>query len=149
MLIRVTSEYVALKFVVSNPPNKGYEKQVLKRLSLPGSHPGKQYVLHLIDSFAVNGPNGQHDVFVTEVVGPSFATVQSACYDFSIAVGRAFPPLPTTRVARQLLMALDYLRSRNVIHGGESITCLPVTKADTNMDIRYTFRESRNGHTGS
>ncbi|KAN0077525.1 hypothetical protein V8E54_005829 [Elaphomyces granulatus] len=44
-------------------------------------------ILHHIDSFIVNGPNGQHNVFVTQVVSPSFATVQSACYDLSIAVG--------------------------------------------------------------
>jgi serine/threonine-protein kinase SRPK3 len=122
MLIRVSSEYVALKFVVSYPPNKGYEQRVLKWLSTdPGpSHPGKQYVIHLIDSFTINGPNGQHDVLVTDVVGPSFATVQSECHDIPIGVVGAFPPLPTARVARQLLMALDYLRSRRVVHGGES-----------------------------
>jgi serine/threonine protein kinase len=137
MLIHVSSEYVALKFVVSNPPNKCYEKHVLQWLSLraPGpSHPGRKYVVRFIESFTINGPNGQHDVLVTEVVGPSLAAVQSECYDFSIGVGGAFPPLPTTRVARQLLMALDYLRTRRVIHGGESIACLPVTETETNMD---------------
>jgi serine/threonine-protein kinase SRPK3 len=66
MLIRV-----ALKFVVSNPPNKGYEQRVLKWLSLSPLHPGKRYVIHLIDSFAINGPNGQHDVLVMDVVGPT------------------------------------------------------------------------------
>ncbi|OXV06844.1 hypothetical protein Egran_05389 [Elaphomyces granulatus] len=106
------TEYVVLKFVVSNLPNKGYEQRVLKWLSLtdPGpSHPGRQYVIHLIDSFTISGPNGQHDV-VTDVVGPSFATVQSECYDIPIGVVGAFPLLPTARAARQLLMALDYLR---------------------------------------
>ncbi|OXV09092.1 hypothetical protein Egran_03145, partial [Elaphomyces granulatus] len=114
-------EYVALKFVVSNPPNNGNEEQVLKWLSAPGQagppHLGKQYVVHPLDSFTINGPNGRHDVFVTEVVGPNFPTVQLQCYDRSILSGGAFPPLPATRVARQLLMALDYLRSRGVVHG--------------------------------
>jgi serine/threonine-protein kinase SRPK3 len=122
MLTHVSSEYVALKFVVSNTPNKDYEKQVHKRLSLtaPGpSHPGKQYVVHSIESFTINGPNGQHDVFVTEVVGPSFAAIQMECYDMDFRIIKSFPPLPTKRVARQLLIALDYLRSCRVVHGGE------------------------------
>ena len=123
-------------------------------MTAPGpSHPGKQYVVHLIDSFIVNGPNGQHDVFVTEVVGPSFAVLEEECYDLSTHINRTFPPLLVTRAARQLLVALDYLRSRSVVHGSESITCLParlpVAKTDTNVDIRYTFRESRSGYPRS
>jgi hypothetical protein len=141
MLICVPSEYVALKFVVSNPPNNGNEEEVLKWLSKTATgptHPGKEYVVHPLDSFTINGPNGRHDVFVTEVVGPNFATVQLECDDPSFCIGGAFPPVPAARVARQLLMALDYLRSRGVVHGGESITCLLVAEAETNMDIRYT-----------
>ena len=128
MLICVPSEYVALKFVVSNPPNNGNEEEVLKWLSKTATgptHPGKQYVVHPLDSFTINGPNGRHDVFVTEVVGPNFATVQLECDDPSFCIGGAFPPLLAARVARQLLMALDYLRSRGVVHGGESTYYLP------------------------
>ena len=51
--------------------NKDNEIKIHQNLvSQSVTHPGSEHVLALLDHFKVQGVNGEHDVLVTQVVGP-------------------------------------------------------------------------------
>jgi hypothetical protein len=69
------SRFVALKISVAEAGNHWHEAHILKLLSYDGTvnteaTEGSQHVLTLLDNFQIRGPNGTHEVFVTEVVAP-------------------------------------------------------------------------------
>ena len=77
-------------------------------------HPGHEHIVKILDSFTHSGPNGEHDCIVFEAPGESVLDFQRRCED-----GRL--PLAMVRtIARQLLLALDYIHSGcRLIHTGK------------------------------
>ena len=86
-----------------------HEAAILQTLSSPAdnSHRGQKHVLQLLDHFQIHGPNGIHDVLVTDVLVP-----MQYFDDFGM--------LDLKRTSYQTLIALTYLSERGVIHGGVS-----------------------------
>lgn len=65
-----------------------------------------------MDSFIHNGPNGQHYCLVFETLGESVRSLQKN-------TGQGSLPLNTVKsIARQTLLALEYLHTYNLIHTG-------------------------------
>ncbi|KAH8840013.1 hypothetical protein MCOR02_003407 [Pyricularia oryzae] len=93
------------------------------------SHPGKRHVELALDSFEMNGPNGQtHLVKVLEPLGPNLATVIEEATDRraelndsegwvgKAAEGDGWSIQFAKRACYQVLLGLDYLHARQVAH---------------------------------
>ncbi|KDR79799.1 hypothetical protein GALMADRAFT_153564 [Galerina marginata CBS 339.88] len=78
--------------------------QALTPAAVGVSHPGQKHILQLLDHFQITGPNGIHDVLVTDVVLPRLAVQDCGVYD-------------PKRTAYQSLLALDFLSQQGVVHG--------------------------------
>lgn len=106
---------VSIKVVVSDhSESHSRELGILQHLKEKGdsNHPGCQYVSQLLDSFHHEGPNGRHLCVVMEVLGPEIPAVMDKCTNYRLNGHLAH------RVSSQLLLAVDYLHSCGVAHGG-------------------------------
>ncbi len=102
---------------------EGMEREVVRRLTGSASRrTGREYVVRVYDDSEVIGPNGLHQVLVTEVTGPTIDFLMESCYD--LATGSIFelPPGLMRRLARQLILVLKFLASEDVIHGGDGLS---------------------------
>jgi serine/threonine protein kinase len=80
--------------------------------------------VRLFDDFDVCGPNGKHEVFVMEVTGPTLEELMDGCYNPDTRRRVPLPPQLVRRLARQLLLALEFLASEGVLHGGRVFASL-------------------------
>lgn len=120
------NRYVALKIVTSESNSSGEELKILKHLSTESQqHPGKSYVMTLLDSFEHRGPNGVHECFVFEVMGPSAG---SYVRNFPLETAQPSSPsngsqkqlkhhlLVVKSILRQTLLGIDFLHKRGIAH---------------------------------
>jgi serine/threonine-protein kinase SRPK3 len=95
-----------MKFTVADPQRTSYEAEIIHTLSRhAGDHPGHSHVLQLLDHFKLHGPNGTHDVIVTDVL-------------VSLRTLRALKSLDSKRASFQAVLGLTYLQQQGIIHGG-------------------------------
>lgn len=112
--------YRALKVHTRNAVYR-HELSVYKHLKTPiqqeiddkDSHPGRDHVRQLEDFFMLDGPHGQHTVFVMVPLGISLATIQARQRT------GVFPLILVTQALSQALLSLALLHSADVIHTGE------------------------------
>ena len=89
--------------------------------SLVSTHPGKAHVRTAQRTFVHLGPNGVHPCLVLEPLGRNFADLIVDHEPPNPESRFQTPPAPwpisfTRTVAKQLVMALDYLHSNHVMH---------------------------------
>lgn len=107
--------YVSIKMCWALEPESSNEVKVLRHLnehSLPG-HPGRPFIMQLLDDFIVEGINGRHRCYVTQVAGQR------------LTPGENTDPSDTDNcinTSRQLLQGLAYLNACGVGHGGTYAT---------------------------
>ncbi|KAF8868150.1 kinase-like domain-containing protein [Mucidula mucida] len=103
------SRFVALKILIAEATATRHEVQALVHLSSDDSpaHPGREHVVQLLDHFQIHGPNGTHDVVVTEVLCPLLSMKGLPIFE---RMKRAF--------CQQTILGVAYLHSRGVAHGG-------------------------------
>ncbi|GAB5355868.1 hypothetical protein AAMO2058_000241900 [Amorphochlora amoebiformis] len=86
------------------------EVRILKQIN-DTIGPGKEYLVRLLDSFVILGPNGRHVCLVFEAMAKSL---------LSLIKKTKFRGVPIEKgkiIAKQMLMGLDYLHSKcSVIH---------------------------------
>ena len=107
---------MTLKVVVASKSDEtNRELVVLQALKEQGDpeHPGRKHVSHILDSFHLQGPNGQHLCIVLDLLGPNISSVADRCQNYRLDGHLA------RSVSRQLLLAVDYLHSAGVTHGGK------------------------------
>jgi len=80
--------------------------------SRSGTHPGSDRVIALLDHFQVQGPNGEHDVLVLQVVGPH---LEDMLDEEPTVIQQAAKPL-----ARQIALGISFLHDSGVVHAGLS-----------------------------
>ena len=91
------------------------EIEIHHRLALQsGKHSGSDRVLALMDHFKVQGPNGEHDVLVSQVVGPHLGAIFDS---ESTVIHQAIKPL-----AHQIALGISFLHDRGVVHAGQSLS---------------------------
>jgi serine/threonine-protein kinase SRPK3 len=67
LLNLVASRFVALKIAIADTAKGSHEAHILRFINENDTGIG-QHILNLLDSFRIEGPNGSHDVLVTEVL---------------------------------------------------------------------------------
>jgi serine/threonine protein kinase len=124
---------VSIKVVVARKSgDDNRELAILRAVKEKGDphHPGRKHVAHFLDSFYVQGPNGRHLCIISELLGPKASYVAESSPGCRIGGHLA------RQVSRPLLLAVDYLHSCGIAHGGEdgngkyslSAKCLPGTR---------------------
>jgi len=112
---------VSLKVIVAEKSGEfNHELHILMHLkeSSDSSHPGHKYVSHLLDFFYFDGPNGRHLYLIFDVLGPNMFSGAERCTDYRLDGCLA------RDISAQVLLAVDYLHSSGIVHGGEPIlTC--------------------------
>ncbi|EXJ91233.1 CMGC/SRPK protein kinase [Capronia coronata CBS 617.96] len=110
-----TGKHVALKVVRSAAHYTETaidEIKLLNRVNQANpSHPGRRYVVSLLDSFEHKGPNGVHVCMVFEVLGENLLGLIKRWNHRGI-------PMPLVKqITKQVLLGLDYLhRECGIIH---------------------------------
>lgn len=107
--------FVALKIVRAAPNYTETaldEVQLLKRVQREDeSHPGRRYVVSLLDEFVHAGPNGRHVCMVFEVLGENLVSLMRR-YHY-----KGLPSKLVKQITVQVMLALDYLhRKCGIIH---------------------------------
>jgi serine/threonine-protein kinase SRPK3 len=105
----VENKYVSLKVLSADTPLETKELQILQAITSSSlDHPGRQYVVHLLDEFVIDGPNGKHRCLVTEVAGSRLSKKPAAlgALDHARVVGL------------QIAQALGYIHVLKIAHGG-------------------------------
>jgi serine/threonine-protein kinase SRPK3 len=117
--------YVALKFAVAELTGKNSELKIHRHLaSQSASHPGSERVLALLDHFTVQGVNGEHDVSVSQVIGPHL----EAMFDDDPAVIQQ----TVKSLVHQVALGTSFLHHCGVVHAGRSATLS--TEAEYKID---------------
>lgn len=109
----VNARYVSLKIARADAPEEKNEISVLRHLAADqsqASHPGKEYVMKLLDEFIVCGPNGNHRCYVSRPAGRRVGRIEDDGGD-SMQFSLQF--------SLQLIEALMYLQSLEIAHAGE------------------------------
>lgn len=92
---------------------------------------GSEYFARLLDSFQISGPNGLHNAFVFEPLGPHLDDVLRFTPEFGVGEivdsdgnllkgipkFHRFPKMLGKRVLRNVLHGLRYLHAHGVVHG--------------------------------
>lgn len=113
--------YASLKILTAEYSAGSQELSVLSHLQDSEEGLGREYVVHLIDQFELEGPNGTHKCIVTELLGPSLNSDIEDVYP-----SETFPPAAVKRFIAQVSLGVKYLHERNVVHGGELIFLLKI-----------------------
>lgn len=112
---RHTAENVALKVAVAYADPR--ESEILAFLEMDEEttlkHPGRALVLPVLDRFILSSPNGAHACYTT--------TAAMCCLRQAKMYGM-FPVQSARSLAAQLILCLDYVHSRGVVHGGKFLS---------------------------
>ncbi|KAH8808513.1 kinase-like domain-containing protein [Xylogone sp. PMI_703] len=105
------NKWVSIKIMTADSTKISTELVTLQQLnSLPGAN---KYIVQLLDNFIHEGPNGYHQCFVFELLGPSVNLVLESY--------RATKESPTVRtilrMSKQLLEAISFIHESGLAHG--------------------------------
>lgn len=109
------NEYVAIKVVraAQNYTETAIDELKLLRKIQEGdiNHPGRKYIVGLLDQFMHVGPNGAHVCMVFEVLGENLLSLMRR-YHY-----RGIPATLVKQITVQVMLALDYMhRKCGIIH---------------------------------
>lgn len=107
-----SNTYVAVKVGTADSNNR--EVDVLDYLthSSPHDHPGKIMIPSIKDRFSLHGPNGTHPCYVTTLAMCSVYSAKEGSYK------RIFQAMTARSIIVQLVLAIEYVHSKGVVHGG-------------------------------
>lgn len=107
------NKYVALKIIVAEFSKDCSELRMLRLFKdNTSTHPGRQYIATLLDSFWIEGPNGSHLCLVSPVAGPAIPEYSKSQPHGRLRVNVA------QKIALQTTRGLAFLHSIGVGHGG-------------------------------
>lgn len=75
------SRFVALKIAVGDTEEDSCEARILRYLGVNDTGIGSQHIVKLLDNFRIQGPNGSHNVLVTEVLVPLTSLARYPVYE--------------------------------------------------------------------
>ncbi|QIW96655.1 hypothetical protein AMS68_002173 [Peltaster fructicola] len=118
--------FVAIK-IASAEQDVAQETTILEQVaSLATSrYPGRQHLPHLVDSFAIHGPNGRHCCTVLDIVGTNVGDLVADRLG-----DNRLPARHAKNFIRQGLLALDCLHSLEIAHGDVHVRNLSLAVPD-------------------
>ncbi|KAF9008399.1 kinase-like domain-containing protein [Cyathus striatus] len=110
--------FVSLKVISAKISSGSSEMYISQYLMLQQeqktSHPGREHIIRIFDTFVIQGPNGTHHCIVTEFLGISLVDDVDDFYGYR---KDHFPSGVTRKVAVQVSLGVAYLHSCGVVHG--------------------------------
>jgi serine/threonine-protein kinase SRPK3 len=106
-----------LKILIADHPRESQEirnLQLLKERSQESLY--RKYIVQLLDSFVHQGPNGQHQCLVFELLGPTVARIIGEY----IEANETIEPRVILRMSEQLLEAIEFIHDAGMGHGGNA-----------------------------
>jgi serine/threonine protein kinase len=110
--------WVSLKITESEGTEPSQELSIYQRLCKTDA---AHRIVQLLDSFVHQGPNGEHQCLVFELLGPTVDFVVADYY----GGGDRLEDTTVLRVTRQLLQALAGIHRAGYAHGGLFLARLP------------------------
>lgn len=92
-------------------------------------HPGRRHVMPLLDHFIHDGPNGSHLCLVFPVMWSDLGSMTDE--------DEPYPPDYLLALSKQILLGLDFLHTRDIIHGGRSTIRPPCNRAFDNWLLPF------------
>ncbi|KAH7906664.1 kinase-like domain-containing protein [Hygrophoropsis aurantiaca] len=154
-----SGRYAALKILTAEATNTS-EVDVLRHLkTIQAESPdilGGEFIVKVFDDFTVDGPNGTHQCFVTEVLGPHLATELDLFWggdEDSVEIADAlYPadmkddqyPIDTAKkMVAQVAQGVAYLHRIGVVHGDlhpkNALLYFPEIENWSDQDIQKYF----------
>ena len=116
-------QWVSIKINRADRTGKSQERSVLRALAQCKSFDtGPKYIVRLIDDFMHEGPNGYHQCFVFELLGPTVNRLVSDAHLF----GERLDTNIIIRISTQVLKAVAFMHDAGFVNGG-TVTCDCVT----------------------
>lgn len=116
--------YVAIKIKSGSSSKMGIDADLevlnlrkLEEYYVQGPQEKPRPYAQLLDCFSVEGPNGRHNCLVTELLGPSLASV----YSLYGQLEQVLRPETILRASKQLLLGIDFIHQAGLVHGGNVI----------------------------
>ena len=109
------NRWVSLKILIADHPRESQEirnLQLLKERSQESLY--RKYIVQLFDSFVHQGPNGQHQCLVFELLGPTVARIIGEYNE----ADETIEPRVILRMSEQLLEAIEFIHDAGMGHGG-------------------------------
>ena len=112
----LAGRYVSLKMNTADASKNNSEWCMLNKLQHQNpARPGSRFFPFPFNSFWIPGPNGNHLCFVSNVLGPTLNDIRGSYHEL-------LPPKIARNVTVQLALALTYMHSRGIVHGGRSMS---------------------------
>ncbi|CCM06297.1 uncharacterized protein FIBRA_08548 [Fibroporia radiculosa] len=89
--------------------------QELDRVSRTAHYQGREHILFPRDGFMQEGPNGSHICIVSPLAGPSILSLAEC--PGRVSGSRRLRGDLARKVARQVVLAVQFLHSRGIVHG--------------------------------
>ncbi|KAF9003351.1 kinase-like domain-containing protein [Cyathus striatus] len=113
-----SKRFASLKVLSADSSLRSSEVSVSRHLQLRQeqqvSHPGRQHVVNIFDTFTIQGPNGTHHCIVTEILGLTLKAEVEYLYGEDT---EHFPPEVAKKVAAQVAHGVAYLHRCGIVHG--------------------------------
>ncbi|KAK0386181.1 hypothetical protein NLU13_6018 [Sarocladium strictum] len=119
--------YWALKAHV-NSIKHNHELEVYRKLGEADSeHPGREHVRACEDNFMLQGPNGDHEIFIMTPLGMSLKRFQD------MQQSGAFEKEFVSSATSQILLGLDFLHEADVVHSDLHADNVMIAMADQSV----------------
>ncbi|KAJ7618410.1 kinase-like domain-containing protein [Roridomyces roridus] len=100
------SRPLALKFIEAKANERTLEIEIHKYLTSLADEPGSKHIIPLLNTFQVEGPNGVHNVIVSDAV----AFIPALCKRKTIE------DLDEIEIVRQTIQGVSFLHAHGVVH---------------------------------
>lgn len=108
-------QWVALKVMTSHMSENSRELNFFHALAKKRPDDlSSNYIVKLLDTFVLQGPNGHHKCLVFELLGPTLRSMVKEEYRSRSDVD----PPTILKMSEQLLYAVDFIHNNNFAHGG-------------------------------
>ncbi|MCJ1250219.1 hypothetical protein MMC30_007445 [Trapelia coarctata] len=109
---RAENRYVSLKVITAAASESSSEARIMRLLRQSNHrHQGHSFVVSLLDDFSIDGPNGQHQCIVSELVANSVTVAKKSNKNDVLPLKIALDITP------QLSLGLAYIHSCGILHG--------------------------------
>lgn len=112
--------FVSLKVLTAEASHQQKELKMLRYLDQHAQgNPCRDRIISIMDGFIIEGPNGTHICYVSQVEGPSIAQLLDCLGE--IAGNRRLHGRLARKLAGQLANAVFFMHSLGITHGGITI----------------------------